>query len=428
MSTTSKRRALVAATVLATVAIASAALFVGCSSGDKSDSAASSSDATATQASESMLSLEEYAELYPLQTTSWLQKEDGKRGMGAMHERWSAFIEQVGGNGIPIICGSCHIANYKEIEAAYADDPNFYYMTEADFPEGEIEWMGCGVCHDADLEAGVSPHTSYSGNFVDDLTAVVPEEDAVCGQCHMVFPSMSYVLPENSNQNTNINLYKYGTDPDSILKAFKEAWEDHPVELTDADYSVFCQVGLTWFDPEIGCYIYNDDNCNMLELFQGSNHQSMGLTCTDCHMPKATAEDGTEYTNHYGAGSPLDNPDALEFCLTCHKSQGIESQEAMVEFVRGKIAEMSETQAQLEADVAGFREVLAAAVANGTTDPDKLAEAQDCYTTASYYYYFMEACTDSDNEGRSGVHNWKLCMELYDKAEALIAQGEAALA
>ncbi len=146
MSTASKRHAIAAATVLAIVAIVGMALFVGCASNDKADTTASSTDVAATQASESMLSLDEYAEMYPLQTTSWLMKEDGKRGMGAMHERWSAFIQQVGGSGIPIICGSCHVANYKEIEAAYADDPNFWYMTEADFAEGEIEWMGCGVC------------------------------------------------------------------------------------------------------------------------------------------------------------------------------------------------------------------------------------------------------------------------------------------
>ena len=42
--------------------------------------------------------------------------------------------------------------------------------------------------------------------------------------------------------------------------------------------------------------------------------------------------------------SPLENPAALEKCLTCHKSQGVEDADAMVTFVKGKMDELAQIQ------------------------------------------------------------------------------------
>lgn len=51
----------------------------------------------------------------------------------------------------------------------------------------------------------------------------------------------------------------------------------------------------------------------------GSYMTNLGYTCADCHMGKATAEDGTVYVNHKWT-SPLENEDLLaNDCSTCHR-------------------------------------------------------------------------------------------------------------
>ncbi|MBQ9021338.1 MAG: ammonia-forming cytochrome c nitrite reductase subunit c552 [Eggerthellaceae bacterium] len=399
-----------------------------------SDEAATSAEAVASSAAASqaaapatgeMLSLAEYAEKYPLQTSSWLQKrEDGGKCMATMEENFRATLGAAFGmDGIPLYCGSCHNANYKQLLAEVGDENML--VTDAHY-DGIIEYMGCGVCHSADLEAGVDDNTSFWPTFISEESwnKYINQDDAVCGQCHMLEPSSAYMLPEFRG---TVDIYKYGIDADSVYKAMMEAWEENPIEITQVMVDNGFHVGATRIDEETGALIIGDNNKPILETYQGSNHQNMGLTCIDCHMVEATAEDGTTYTDHF-ACDPLNNETALENCLTCHKAQGQDSTEAMREFVLGKQEELAKAQQALEANLATFKDELAQANVNSAFDADALKTAQEAYTKAVFYTQFQAQLTsDKKNQGATAAHNPTETYANIEKAEAAITEGMAAL-
>ena len=370
-------------------------------------------------AAEEMLSLDEYAQQYPLQTEGWLRVREGGVSMGTMPTRFPATLDMAFGiNGVPLYCGSCHNADYQAL--LLERGPEGMLGTDRDLGV-EVEYMGCGVCHTSDLTAGVSDNTSFWQTFISEESweKYIDQDDAVCGQCHMLEPGSVYMLPEYSG---SVDIYKYGVDADSVLRAQLEVWEENPIELTQVMFDNGFQVGASRIDAETGALIVGDNNKPILETFQGSTHQMMGLTCTDCHMVTMTAEDGTEYTDHY-ACDPLLNETALEFCLTCHKAQGIEDTDAMRDFVRGKQADLAEAQKALHADVDTLHDLLVEAVAKGDTDPDVLAAAQDAYTRGVFYYHYQAQLTSAKmDEGVTAAHNAPYTYEVIEKAESIVQE------
>ena len=410
-----------------TSASADAAASADSAEASASSDAASSASASqaAAPASGEMLTLAEYAEKYPLQTNTWLQKrEDGGKCMATMEENFRGTLSAAFGmDGIPLYCGSCHNANYKQLLAEVGDENML--VTDAHY-DGTIEYMGCGVCHSADLEAGVDDNTSFWPTFVSEESwnKYINQDDAVCGQCHMLEPSSAYMLPEFRG---TVDIYKYGIDADSVYKAMMEAWEENPIEITQVMVDNGFHVGASRIDEETGALIIGDNNKPILETFQGSNHQNLGLTCTDCHMVKATAEDGTEYTDHF-ACDPLKNETALEKCLTCHTAQGQEDTEAMRAFVIGKQEELAKAQQALEANLAAFKDELVKANSDSATDAGALKAAQEAYTKAVFYTQFQAQLTsDKKNQGATAAHNPTETYANIEKAETAIAEGMAAL-
>ena len=367
----------------------------------------------AAASKKALLSLDEYAQLYPLQTAGWTKVREDDRSMGGMSQRWHAFCAEMGSDGIPVACGSCHMANYDEFVAEHGEQ--VIMETDATY---DVEWMGCGTCHNEDLESGVHANTVYKDYFISDFGGNIPEEDAVCGQCHMIFPGTYVAMPEYQG---TMDLYKYGTDADGVLKAYKEAFTENPAVPTEEMQALFFHVGMTYFDEAIGAYIYGWDNESALEMYQGSNHQALGLTCTDCHMPTVTADDGTTYTEHY-ACEPLESKESMEVCLTCHTNSGVSDLDGMKTFLAGKQAELADMQKKTHDDLDALYALLEDATANGGYDEDVLAAARDAYTDAYFYYVFERADDHGADDGAKAAHNFTGSMELLEKADALVVQ------
>ena len=160
------------------------------------------------------------------------------------------------------------------------------------------------------------------------------------------------------------------------------------------------------------------------EFFQNSTHDSMGLDCASCHMPQTASEDGTEFTSHDASGSPLENPDALAVCLSCHESQGIESADAMVEMVRGKQAEAARAEQELTADLEALKGAIAAKASAGASDA-QLESARDAYTKAAYYLYYVTGRYADD--GVKVAHNPVGTFDYLSRADKLVADAMASL-
>ena len=179
-------------------------------------------------------------------------------------------------------------------------------------------------------------------------------DERVCGQCHNSFDYRSpYHRPETMD---GFSPYRYGLDVDSLYEAAVE----------DGIYSIDEDTGilLTCFDhPEI-------------EFVQGSAMNELGVTCVDCHMPQAD-ESGEGYTSTTRSGSPLENEDALEYCLTCHKEQGIESTADMKAMVEDLQAKTKAVEEDLDARFDQAYELIKNANQSGGVDEAVLQQARD---------------------------------------------------
>lgn len=407
-----KRRLNAALGVAASVAMASVVTLgcLGCSPVTKQ--ASNESDATEGEVYKTNA---EWTASYPLEGESFSQAK-----MSQTYDRfYAAATAAFGLEDAPAACASCHsrVMFEKYLNEGY----DVLYANASDYPD--MEWSNCSNCHVGDPGLGeVKGGNAYGAATSASAAELFPDDDLVCGQCHAMFPGQAYM----EEGNKGIDQYKYGYDPDSMLKAMQEYYAENEITSTEIGAGM---VGVPAYDENIDTVLYLTDACTALEMFQDSKHQKAGLTCTDCHMPETTSEEGTDYTWHNMTQSPLENPAALEKCMACHESQGIGSTEEMVEFAEGKMAEVSDLATKTKADLDTLYGLLSDAVASGNADEKVLESAKEAYNKANVYFLFQGG-TSSDEvrmEGREAPHNYEYQMELLEKAEKILHEAITSL-
>ena len=238
----------------------------------------------------------------------------------------------------------------------------------------------CTTCHDGDPAANPpDAQLTYWTQLARDSYDLFDSDERVCGQCHNSFDYRSHITDQETMDG--FSPYRYGLDVDSLYEAAVE----------DGIYSIDEDTGilLTCFDhPEI-------------EFVQGSAMNELGVTCVDCHMPQAD-ESGEGYTNHNASGSPLENEDALEYCLTCHKEQGIESTADMKAMVEDLQAKTKAVEEDLDARFDQAYELIKNANQSGGVDEAVLQQARDDYSKAEAYFH---ATVGDAPMGVKVVHN-----------------------
>lgn len=404
MIDTRKRKLRAAGITIAAVAVATAALVTcfGCS---PTTASVAEDDSTADS---TYRTIAEWTAAYPNQGESYADAKMAHTYDSFYQASTAAF----GLNDASAACALCH--SRVKFEEHFKDGYDILYAEASEYED--MEWSNCSNCHVGDPGEGeVEGGNAYGAATSVSATELFPEEDYLCGQCHAMFPGQAY-MEEN---NTGIDQYKYGYDPDSMLKAMQEYYEENPVESTEIGAGM---VGVPQYDASIDTVLYLTDACTAVEMFQDSKHQKAGLTCTDCHMPETTSEDGSEYTWHNMTMSPLENPVALEKCMTCHESQGIENTEEMVKFAEGKMADVSELATQTKADLDTLYGLLSEAVANGGVDDATLDAAKEAYNLANVYYLFQGGTSSEEVRlgGREAPHNYEYQIELLNKAEGIL--------
>lgn len=305
-------------------------------------------------------------------------------------------------NGIYQSCVACKSSRFNELYEA--DDLGAFtegYTAEAAAVVDGQYW-DCAMCHSGEPGETVGANGVYFTAMLGDRGQDASEVDKACGQCHNSFDYERMV--QAGDDIYRFDPYRYGFDADSLLRA---ALED----------------GLQGVDEESGVeevMVFHPE----FEFFQNSTHDSMGLDCASCHMPTSTSEDGEEFTNHDASGSPLENPDALAVCLSCHESQGINSPDAMVEMVRGKQAEAARAEQDLTAKLDTLKQTIAAKAKAGATDT-QLQSARSAYTTASYYLYYVTGRYADD--GVKVAHNPVGTFDYLSRADKLVTDAMADL-
>lgn len=361
--------------------------------------------------------LAEWVAAYPLQGSTYMESQ--------MAHTYDAFAgacrAAFGGDDAAAGCASCHAR--EDFAEAYAEHGEKILAANAsDYP---MQWSNCTNCHVGDPGEGVVEGGNPYGEATSaSAPSLFPERDYVCGQCHAMFPGQAFT----EDAYRGIDQYKYGFDPDGMLKAMQEYFTEKPITGTDICAGM---VGVPHYDEAIDTTLYLDDACTSVEMYQNSTHQKMGLSCIDCHMPQTLSEDGSVFTMHNMTASPLENSDALKKCLTCHNAQGITDADAMAAFVRDKQTQMMQNQEETYARLQEFYDALSAAVAAGESG-DNLAKAQDAYLKAYVYYNFQRGTDTNPDEGigqgKMVAMNNAYVYELLEAANAKIEEGMSLLA
>ena len=263
-------------------------------------------------------------------------------------------------------CVACKSSKFNDIYAAQG--PAAYgsvYNGEARTIVNDEYWDRA-MCHDGTPSAdNVGPQLVYFQALGEGLIEQLDPKVAVCAQCHNSYDYRSRIQTEEDL--ATFKPYRYGNDIDAV---FQSAYEDE----------------VNFFENDLGLpesYVVHPN----VEGYMSTKHNAMGVTCVDCHMPVTVDEEtGTEYRSHFSANSPLESEDSLNYCLTCHKSQGIESTEAMVDFVRGKQEVLAGDIETLKADIDAYGTALSEAIASGSMSDADVEQAKMDYAKATWYY------------------------------------------
>lgn len=285
-------------------------------------------------------------------------------------------------NAFKMGCYSCKSSNfdlaYERWGAEiFTEDPTQEFI---DLIDGQV-W-DCASCHEGDPGDGnVDAQLTYWTQLARESFDELDPSERICGQCHNSLDYRSRITDQETMDG--FSPYKYGFDLDSLYDAAVE----------DGIYTVDEETGII-----LTCLDHPD-----VEFTQGSAMRELGVTCVDCHMPQTTdPESGEVYTSHNASASPLENETALEYCLTCHGAQGIETTDEMAQMVRDLQAETAAVEDELEVKFDQAYGLIADAVAGGEVDEETLQQARDDYSRAEAYFH---AVTGSGANGVKVAHN-----------------------
>lgn len=281
-------------------------------------------------------------------------------------------------------CLTCKTADYTKLVNDMGVEAYSYDFEETYAAMNES--VGCYNCHEnqaANDGELVVTHDYIINTLGDNMETIKPEVLA-CGQCHIEY---------YFNSDTKATSIPYDSieamDPEKILAYYDEiGFSDWTQESTGTGM-------LKAQHPEMETF-----------LGEGSIHKDL-LTCADCHMADATAEDGTAYTSHKWE-SPLENEALLANCAQCH------GETDMAEKVHAIQDEITARETAVGEKLSTLKDTLAEAVAGGEYSEEELAELRSLYRSAQWYFDFDYV------ENSEGAHNSTMAKKCLDKSEELI--------
>lgn len=328
---------------------------------------------------------------YDPETGRWYVKDGDLRNLTDTRERKG--------------CYACKSTNFDDVYEREGAEIFTEKLDDEFIQEMNGQIWNCTTCHDGDPaqnapDAQLTYWTQLSRESFDKLDP----KDRACGQCHNSFDYRSHITDQETMDS--FSPYRYGFDVDSLYDA----------AIEDGVYSVDEDTGIV-----LSCFDHPD-----VELLQGSVHSDLGMTCVDCHMPTMTdSESGQEFTYHNASESPLENETALEYCLTCHKSQGIESTDAMKKMVKDRQAEIRDAVADYPDKFTAAYDAIKAAKDSGSVSEDVLQKARDDYSKAEAYYHVAQG---GSVDGVKVAHNPEALPAYYTQAGTLLDGVIASLA
>jgi nitrite reductase (cytochrome c-552) len=273
-------------------------------------------------------------------------------------------------------CLACKTAEYEKLYAKFGDE-----LASMDFQKTiqEVEFgITCYTCHRNTPGESIQTTTVHFNEFADMLKLDPIPGNKACAQCHV-----EYYFDEENN---------------SVLLPWGNGTEIAEIEeyYDEMDFS-------DWVHPRTGTPLIKVQHPET-EMYTGSLHASMKVSCADCHMPRVI-EDGKEYKSHW-VTSPLKTPN--ESCGRCHSNE-IDTLPERVEAIQTEIE-------QMEVDVSDMLVKLiidfGKAIEDKKLTDQQIVQLRDLHRKAQYRWDFVFV------ENSTGFHNRAKATEALNEAKS----------
>lgn len=277
-------------------------------------------------------------------------------------------------------CLSCKTSGFLALLDEQGVEANKLNFDEVD--KSGMETISCYDCHRN--EPGVINITREHLNVaLEGIEGEFKNQDLVCAQCHVEY----YLDPETKEViMPSVN----GLDPTSMMEYYDEL-----------GYS-------DWVHPSAGTELLKVQHPEW-ETYQGSVHNSMGISCITCHMPEVEGESGDKIKSHKWT-SPLKHIEAS--CLSCHSG---DTKESLTERVEGLQASVEDQMNEAALSLVSLIEALKNAEAEGISE-ENIVEARKLHRAAQWYWDFVFV------ENSEGFHNNAKSVELLNMSMDLTMQ------
>lgn len=334
--------------------------------------------------------------------------------------------------GLNATCFSCKSSSFNNIYEKYGDEvflgkPAVKY-TEMLKPE---DFWSCETCH-ADMKnpaASVGAQIMTPKIFGKELFDKLPGKAAACAQCHNNLApwSDSRIITGLTALKEKKTAYRYGWDPDGLIKATLEDALPTGVRFPTAKVYTTSAASHAKTDKEHDIYVIANGNHADAELYADGIHAKMGVTCADCHMPVLNDRFGTKtYRSHNSSKSVLNSRASMQYCLTCHKSENVQKVADMVNYVRRAQKDLAAKDKAVADKLDETFPILQQAIKEKKLSEDVLNQARLNYATASFYKEYVYGNRGA-TPGEKVAHNPKMSREYLDRAVTILDETQKML-
>lgn len=272
-------------------------------------------------------------------------------------------------------CLACKTAEYEKLNIENGE--NLFSM---DFQQTvqDVEFgITCYNCH-RNTPGEVKTTSPHFNAAVQKLESEPNAGNQACAQCHVEYyfdkESKAVILPWDNGVGI-------------------EQIESYYDEMEYAD----------WEHPRTGTPLIKVQHPEF-EMYSGSLHDSIKVSCADCHMPNMI-ENNVEYKSHW-ATSPLKTPE--ESCGKCHSNNLndiVLKVESIQTDIHQKEVEVSDMLVKLTMD-------FAKAIEDRKLDDESINQLRDLHRKAQYRWDFVFV------ENSTGFHNEEKATKALDEAKA----------
>ncbi len=323
----------------------------------------------------------DYLEKYPNIATLY-------EGMGFAKEYYIArghyySLEDVINTSRPKPGASCLACKTADYEKLYVKNGEALFAMDFQETSQVVDHaISCYNCHRNDPGRGIQVTSPHYQEGIKLLEQEPKPGTNACAQCHV----------------------EYYLDPDT--KAVVLPW-DQGIEIDEIE-AYYDELDFSdWTHPRTGTPLIKVQHPEF-EMYTGSIHDSLGLSCADCHMP-VVVENGESYKSHW-AKSPLKT--VIESCGSCHGDDA----EAIVAMTQEIQKEIHDLEVEVSDLLVQLINNFATALEEQRLNESEIKQLRELHRKAQYRWDFVFV------ENSTGFHNQQKAREALEKAKEYAQQ------